>query len=155
MSRDERSGWRDEDFSRRHRNYGFNTPMNDIDFLCVEYDRLKAVALVEYKHEYAKECRLSDAQFEVLRDLARRAQLPLFLVRYAGNYAWFKVAPLNEYAQRFVPSICEMKEMEYVELLYRIRGRNEIPEVVLSLFGWKKQTEHRTQTRMANLELAE
>ena len=46
--RQERTGWRDEALSKRHRDWGWDCPAIDIDFLMIEYDKGKSVALVEY-----------------------------------------------------------------------------------------------------------
>jgi hypothetical protein len=42
----ERSGWRDLELSGRHRRWGWDCPAVDLDFLFLEYDKGKAVALV-------------------------------------------------------------------------------------------------------------
>jgi len=46
--RPERTGWRDLELSKRHRQWGWDCPGIDLDFLFLEYDRGKAVAIVEY-----------------------------------------------------------------------------------------------------------
>ena len=51
--RAERTGWRDQALSDRHREWGFNCPSVDLDFLMVEYNIGLPVALVEYKNERA------------------------------------------------------------------------------------------------------
>lgn len=38
MSGPERTGWRDENLSRRHREWGFHCPAVDLGFLLIEYD---------------------------------------------------------------------------------------------------------------------
>lgn len=45
MSSHERTGWRDMAISQRHRLYGYDCPMFDIDFMCVEYDKSMPVCL--------------------------------------------------------------------------------------------------------------
>ena len=52
--RRERSGWRDEWISKRHRLWGFDCPAVDIDFLMLEYDRSVPCALIEYKEQHAR-----------------------------------------------------------------------------------------------------
>ena len=51
--KEERSGWRDEMLSQRHRDWGFNCPAIDIDFLLIEYNSAKVKALVEYNMDEA------------------------------------------------------------------------------------------------------
>ena len=46
----ERTGWRDEKISLRHRMWGFDCPAVDVDFVMVEFDRARVVAIVEYKN---------------------------------------------------------------------------------------------------------
>lgn len=121
----ERTGWRDEALSRRHRYWGFDVPAIDIDFLMLEYDRGRPVALIEYKRETAGALRLEEMQehssYQALMRLADR--LPVFVVRYAADLAWFDVAPLNSAAFRQVPGLTHWSEAEYVRFLYRLRGR--------------------------------
>lgn len=50
MSADERSGWRDQEISLRHRKWGFNCPCTDLDFMLLEYNHGAPVAVVDYKH---------------------------------------------------------------------------------------------------------
>ena len=45
----ERTNWRDEALSQRHRQWGWNCPGLDLDFVFLEYDKGRAVAVVEYK----------------------------------------------------------------------------------------------------------
>lgn len=134
--RAERSGWRDEWMSRRHRDYyGFNCPMVDIDFLVTEYNHGRPVALVEYKHECAAEMYVTHPSFQALVWLADGRKLPSFLVRYGDKGSWFEATPLNEAARRWVPQAQRMSEIEYVNLLYRLRGRQEAPYTVRMLIG--------------------
>jgi len=125
--REERTGWRDEQISRRHRAWGFDCPALDIDFLMLEYDRGKAVALVEYKHEDAAPIRTGHPSVQALVDLADRAGLPAFVVRYAGDFSWWYPIPLNELARGIMPGGEHISERQWVEILYRCRGR-ELPE---------------------------
>ena len=74
----ERSGWRDEGISLRHRKWGWDCPAVDIDFLLIEYDHGKAIALVEYKNEHAPRQRgATSASHRAIADLASKAGLPL------------------------------------------------------------------------------
>lgn len=117
----ERSGWRDLSLNDRHRKWGWDCPATDLDF--IEYDNGRAVAIIEYKNEFAAPAKAASANVQALIDVGRRARLPVFGVRYAHDFAWFKVKPLNSWAAGFLPETKEMTEKEYVALLYRIRGR--------------------------------
>lgn len=125
----ERTGWRDSptgappSISARHRQWGWNCPALDIDFLMLEYDLGCVSALVEYKHEFAAKIRLNHPSLRAVADLADRASIPALIVRYANDYSWFLVAPLNRVAREFLSGRHLMSEQEYVQLLYRIRGR--------------------------------
>lgn len=121
--RPERTGWRDERISLRHRAWGFDTPALDLDFLLLEYDRGKACALVEFKHELAKELRRGHPSMRALSDLATRAGIPAFVAHYADDFSVYRVVPLNEQARIWIPTEQRMSEEEWVGLLYRLRGR--------------------------------
>jgi hypothetical protein len=131
----ERTQWRDLELSKRHRKWGKNCPMVDIDFLVVEYDRARAKAIVEYKHEDAPpEQYASRANYLTLIDLGNRAGLPVLVARYAADFSWFWVTPLNDLARAFVPEADRLSEREWVELLYRLRGRS-MPEGLFDLMN--------------------
>ena len=117
----ERTGWRDEGISRRHREWGLDCPAIDIDFLLIEYNYGKAMALVEYKHENATPQYPTHPSYKALIDLGDRAGIPVFAARYANDYSWFKVTSLNEYAKSYIPECETMAEDEWVVLLKRVR----------------------------------
>lgn len=118
----ERTGKRDLALNDRHRLWGWNVPAEDLDF--VEYDNKKAVALVEYKKENAPPVPRTDVNLLVLCDLADRAGLPAFVVRYAFDFSWWTVRALNGIAMEIVPKpMLKISEKEYVDFLYKIRGR--------------------------------
>lgn len=118
----ERTGWRDQALSERHHKWGLDCPMVDIDFLAVEYDRLLARAIVEYKHERAKPQTWNMPSFQVLADLGNRAKLPAFAVRYKGDFSDWYIVPLNPTAEKLTRRT-HMTEREWVMLLYELRGR--------------------------------
>ena len=120
----ERTGWRDLSLSQRHRRWGWDCPAVDLDFLFLEYDRGEPVALVEYKHELAAIQYPSHPTYQAMRRLGTRAGIPVFGVRYAGDFSWWRVSPLNELAKQWVVAQTEMTEAGYVSLLYLIRGRS-------------------------------
>ena len=118
----ERTGWRDLALSERHRLWGVRCPALDVDFLLLEYKYGRVVALVEYKHESAADVNLAHPTMRALIDMGDRADLPVFLVRYAGDFSLWQVQPLNAHARRWLPEDLAMSEREWVELLHRIRG---------------------------------
>lgn len=124
--RAERSNWRDQELSLRHRNWGWDCPATDLDFVMLEYDKGEAEAIVEYKHEMAKPADPMSASFRALKDLGNRAGIPVFGVRYAADFSWYLVVPLNPLAQRILPKRQRMTESEYIKLLYCIRGRRRL-----------------------------
>lgn len=123
MTAHERTGWRDEGLSRRHREWGFDVPAVDLDFLLLEYDASEPVALIEYKNEHAPRVAYKSPNIAALRNLADRADVLAFVVRYGENYDWFQVRPLNEKAKSILQDRKTLTEAEYVRFLHRLRGR--------------------------------
>lgn len=123
--RKERTGWRDDlRLNDRHRQWGWDCPAVDVDKLFIEYDQAKPVALVEYKHENAQPANARDASIRALIEVGNRADLPVYGVRYAADFSWFKVVPLNGVAKTFLAERQNMSESGYVTFLYRLRGRD-------------------------------
>jgi len=135
----ERTGWRDLRLSERHRRWGWDCPAVDLDFLFLEYDKGKAVALVEYKHELALVQHSTHPTYQAMIDLGNRASIPVFGVRYADDFTWWRVTPLNSWAKTFCEEVglsqsaTTMTEEEWVAFLYHIRGY-ELPD---SVFAYK------------------
>lgn len=129
--RQERTGWRDEGISQRHRLWGVTCAATDIDFLLVEYNYNTPRAIVEYKNEHAPPQKLSSSQYQVLRKLGDRAQIPVIAARYASDFSRFHVVPVNQNANDFLPKRIELTESEFVALLYRIRDVNLVSSDVL------------------------
>ena len=129
----ERTGWRDLALSRRHRQWGIDCPMVDIDLLALEYDCAKARAIVEYKHERALPRQFaSRANYRALIDLGDRAGLPVFVARYPSDISWLWATPLNEQAREFLPEATLLTEPQWVKILYRVRGRS-VPDGLFEL----------------------
>lgn len=129
----EQTDWRDEDMSKRHREWGWNCPVLDIDFLVCEYNLGKPVAIVEYKRHRVKIVNQEDINYRVLRDLAdaRYRPLPLFVCFYWPDIWAFKVVPMNETARSILVEETIMSEYDYVSFLYRLRRialKNELSE---------------------------
>lgn len=120
--RQERSGWRDEEISKRHRAWGFNCPAVDMDFLMVEYHTGKAAATVEYKHYHARQPNLEHPTYRALKDLSDRAELPFLLAFYWPETWAMLVYPLNDLALKHFQNPDPLSEREYVTRLYHIRN---------------------------------
>jgi hypothetical protein len=136
----ERSGWRDETISRRHREWGYDCPALDLDWLVIEYDTATPVALVEYKNEHARMATTKEANYRALIKLGDMSGLPVFAVRYASDLSWLRITALNCIARGKVTERSQgMTELAYVTLLYKLRDR-EIPiEVARKLSGYEDE----------------
>jgi len=141
MTAYERTGWRDEAISGRHRQWGFNCPAVDLDFLVVEYNLGLPVALIEYKHKQAIMPSAQHPTYRALRDLADNysgGPLPFMLVFYDPEVWSFRVYPLNDVSRSFysqVPDYTDgcihLTERRYVKSLYHMR-KLKVDERVLS-----------------------
>lgn len=125
----ERTWWRDGNLSERHRKWGLGVPAVDLDFLLIEYDRGMPSAIIEYKSEFAQEQWPSHPSYLALCSLGDRAELPVFVVRYAQNFSWWKIIPLNNVAKRILPERVQVNELLYVSWLYNIRGLQPPKEI--------------------------
>jgi hypothetical protein len=119
--RGERTGWRDKDLSLRHRDWGFNCPAVDLDFLMVEYNLGLPVGLIEYKHHRAKMPNVQHATYRALSALAETSALPFCVAFYWPEDWSFRVYPVNATAGRHFTSPEDMSEYEFVSRLYRLR----------------------------------
>ncbi len=128
--RKERSGWRDLRLNDRHRQWGWHCPGVDLDFLFLEYDKGKAVAIVEYKHERAQPQFVSHPNYQAMIDLANRASIPVFCARYKDDFSAWKIIPLNHLAKSSLPQRVTMTERQWVAFLYRLRGYEAPPELL-------------------------
>lgn len=141
MTAYERSGWRDESISARHRQWGFNCPAVDIDFLAVEYSHAVPFALVEYKHTQAQMPDEDDPNIRALKYLADNqadGPLPFMLVFYDPEVWSFRVYPFNDASRSFysqapdyTDGCIHLTERRYVKSLYHMR-KMKVDERVLS-----------------------
>lgn len=118
----ERTGWRDEKISLRHRLWGRDCPGVDIDFLLVEYNNAWPVALIEYKEHRAYPPKMS-TNYTALSRLAGAAGLPFFVAYYQASQWWFQLYPMNEIASEIIETGQIMSEQEYVLFLYDLRNK--------------------------------
>ena len=121
--RQERTGWRDQEISNRHRAWGFDCPAVDLDFLMVEYNLGLPVALCEYKHHQARMPNLSHPTYRALINLGDgyKEPLPVFMAFYWPGVWAMRVYPLNDAARSVFEMAEILTEREFVMRLYRLR----------------------------------
>jgi hypothetical protein len=129
----ERTSWRDGHLSQRHRMWGLGVPAIDLDFLLLEYDRGRPSALIEYKGEHASAQFPTHPSYLALCQLGDRANVPVFAVRYAQDFSWWKVIALSNSAKRMLPQRQDMTERQWVTFLYNIRGLQPPEEIFQAL----------------------
>lgn len=130
MSAEERSNWRDEEISARHRTWGFNVPAVDADFVLVEYDRATPAAIVDYKHRQRSEWTGDRANLAALGKLygPDGNQLPFIVAQYDPDTWCFMAHPINAAGtascdQHGLPYGTVVNEDTWVGYLYALRGR--------------------------------
>lgn len=124
----ERTGWRCQAISDRHRYWGYNCPSVDLDFVMAEYNHGKPVAIVEYKDRHAMAPDLSHPTYAALSDLANQYQggpLPFFIATYDSVDWWFVVTPVNQRAVEYYGKTAgfPLTEQRFVKSLYVLRKR--------------------------------
>jgi hypothetical protein len=128
MTAHERTGWRDQEISNRHRVWGFNCPSVDLDFVMVEYNFGAPVAVVDYKHHLSSiPVGPSHPTMKALGSLygANGEQLPFFVAYYWPETWAFRVKPFNDSAREILSTeCCDMCEREWVQLLYALRQQH-------------------------------
>jgi len=94
----ERTFERDLILCELHRQWGYDVPACDIDFL--DYDRANPIALIEYKkRDNWETARVEyDSNLKALIKLGVRAKVPVFCVFYKPDHSMFRVIGLNSYA---------------------------------------------------------
>jgi hypothetical protein len=125
MSKYERTGWRDEAISLRHRDWwGKDCPMVNFDFLALEYNHAMPVAIVEYKYFQARMFELTNPNYLALLNLASNHNPPIpFLIAYYWKDPWsFRVHPANREAMMFFANPAYLSEQQFVTKLYQMRG---------------------------------
>ncbi len=121
----ERTGWRDAWLSGRHRLWGWDCPWQDIDWL--EYDNGHPVALFEYKHSSAPPLNPSHLGVQAMIELADRARLPFFGVRYCRPPVpvRFSITGLNEAGRRLARAGWRQR---HELLLIATKGEPPVPQ---------------------------
>ena len=125
--RPERSGWRCEAISRRHREWGYNCPAVDLDFVVAEYNHGKPVALVEYKDRHAQPPNVGHPTYQALIALAdgySGGAIPCMIAVYCSEHWWFRVYLLNDAARCHYAHVQAgevLCEQRFVRSLYLLR----------------------------------
>jgi len=117
----ERTGWRDEKLSREHREWGYDLPMTDIDFLMVECNKYMPSALIEYKNEHSNFLNFNSWQYVVLKNFSSCASVPFFVVVYSDDLNWYEVIPMNEEAKVYIKDKIKYTKEDYQKLLRKLR----------------------------------
>ena len=126
--RQERTGWRDSEISLRHRQWGYNCPAVDLDFVMAEYNYGKPVAIVEYKHCMAQEPEVNHPTYRALTALADGyigGALPFFIAFYYPPEWYFRIIPVNATASAYYGRVQDeyLTEQRFVKSLYVLRKR--------------------------------
>lgn len=140
MTRQERTGWRDESLSRRHREWGAEIHMTDIDFVAIEHLFGQPVAIVEFKR-WGKDGLLgervpdfSEINMKVLRNLADASGVPFLVAIYEPRPWRFRIYRGNDFGSDVFPlTVANFSERSFVENLYRLRGRPVNRELLRNL----------------------
>lgn len=124
-ARKERTGWRCEKISERHREWGYGCSAVDLDFVVAEYNYALPVALIEYKEKHALEPDLNDAAYKTLLALADgyHKPLPFFIAIYCTDNWWFRIIPVNDIAKRYYKDKLILTEQRFVKSLYYLRRK--------------------------------
>ena len=141
----ERSGWRDEAISRRHRLWGVELQATDIDWLVSEYRSesgdIRPAAIVEYKKGFANSPNLNSPQYIVIGKLATRADLPFFVCHYTADCSQFSVTPANGWAKKILSCTKNFSEEDYIRLGFFLRGYpKNSPECERAIKNLKQQS---------------
>lgn len=122
MAKAEKYGYRDLRLSGRHRLYGADCPMVDIDFICCEYFSKIPKAIIEYKHIRAIKPDWTQANYQTLINLGEMASLPVYVTLYDPHRWKFQVHAGNALAQKIVKNPTVLNEKRYYSFLCFLRG---------------------------------
>ncbi|MBC7282615.1 hypothetical protein [Hoeflea sp.] len=125
--RKERTGWRCQAISERHREWGYNCPAVDLDFVVAEYNHGKPVALIEYKDRRYDSANTSNATYQALTSLAdgySAGPIPFFIAVYDPDEWWFVIHPMNDPARKHYAHCVgvPISEQRFVRSIYLLRS---------------------------------
>lgn len=132
MSAHERTGWRDQQISERHRGWGYNCLAVDVDFLLIEYDQSIPVAIIDYKLGLDRDVKTRAPNHRAQQHLHYRhgsqyVPVPHYVVTYRTEPDWmFRILAVGAHAYFTLESSgtkegAALTELEYVKWLYRMR----------------------------------
>lgn len=122
MAKAEKYGYRDQRISSRHRLYGADCPMVDIDFIGCEYYHKQPKAIIEYKHIRQVKPIWQQANYTTLNNLANMAGLPFYVSLY-NPFTWdYEVHPGNTLAMNVINNMTILSEKRYYAFLCYLRG---------------------------------
>lgn len=108
MSRNERTGWRDESLSQLHRYLPDYCSMNDIDWLAGEFNFNVPTALIEHKNERSGDWTSDRIKNNVgvkrIQILANNSNIPAYLCVYKTDLSEFEFIALNKQAVDAFPN---------------------------------------------------
>jgi hypothetical protein len=124
-TREDRTGWRCQAISQRHRTWGYDCPAVDLDFMVAEYNYGKPVALIEYKDKHARNPDLNHATYKALKSLADgyTEPLPFLVAIYCPDDWWFRIIPVNARAIYIYKNRSLLTEQRFVRSLYSLRKK--------------------------------
>lgn len=134
----ERTGWRDEDLSRRHREWGPGCHAVDFDFIMVEHHFGKVVALIDYKHHQAQppepNFRQKNMNFKACASMATESSVPYMIVYYWPPTFAVRVYPANAIADSyFVAPFQDLCERDFVTGLHQLRELTMMERIAANL----------------------
>jgi len=126
-TRPERTQWRDQKLSERHRKWGFNCPAIDIDFLMIEFHVGEPIAIVDYKRYTGSIKNLNQKSINAISTLANNSNIPFFVVFYWDDIWAFQITAINNIAknilqQHKIDKNKILTEQQYVSFLYKLRN---------------------------------
>lgn len=142
-TKEEQLGYRDLHYSERHRQYGSNNFMFDVDSIECHWQTKLPVAMIELKHGNIYSIDFMDTEFQCLQKIATALELayqtPYFCVVYynfnvCGNlvdgdqdykfitHRQYYVIPLNSFATNFITEPKMLGERTYRQLISFFRG---------------------------------
>lgn len=143
MTRKADSGWRDRELNQWHEAQGFPCPAAGMAMPMIEYDRGKAVGLINYVRrgdDLPTGAAVASAYraFGRLHDSANSAPLPFLTAVYDPRNWAMRLFPHNPAATKLLPGLSDhngwahhVSEQQFAKLLYGMRGRS-VPD----MFGY-------------------
>ncbi len=121
--RKERTNWRDPYLDELHNNYNYDIPCENVEFLMVEYDLARPVAIVDYR--YNGNNNPASEPVRIMCD-SRDEPIPYIIVNYyiddsINVIASIDVHCVNDVAMIKIGDRNNISENDFVELLYSIR----------------------------------